>query len=204
MHRSFPFSLLLLVSAAVAAKEGPNPLIDYAGFKDQVKVVGELREDRRISQEEFMLMATDPQTVILDARSESKYRLLHIKGARNLSLPDITEEELARVIPEGDPDPHLLQQQFPQRTRGISYEGDPGVAQRLYDERAPRVWLHQRLRARSADRHHEVEDPVRRQKGGAEQAMSYLPVYGLEGNPGGQRSIYRLRGAFSCASRTSR
>ena len=75
--------------------------------------VGELREGHRVSQEEFMRMAMDEHTVILDARSESKYRLLHVKGARHLSLPDITEEELARVIPsKSTPDPHLLQQQF--------------------------------------------------------------------------------------------
>jgi rhodanese-related sulfurtransferase len=37
--------------------------------------------------------------VILDARSAEKFALLHVKGAKNLSLPDITEEELAKVIP---------------------------------------------------------------------------------------------------------
>ncbi len=44
-------------------------------------------------------MAKDPDTVILDARSAEKFRMLHVKGARNLSLPDMTEEELAKVIP---------------------------------------------------------------------------------------------------------
>jgi phage shock protein E len=44
-------------------------------------------------------MARDRKTVILDARSAEKFFLLHVKGARNLSLPDFTEEDLARVIP---------------------------------------------------------------------------------------------------------
>ena len=37
--------------------------------------------------------------MVLDARSAEKFRLLHVMGARNLSLPDMTAEELARVIP---------------------------------------------------------------------------------------------------------
>jgi hypothetical protein len=44
-------------------------------------------------------MAADPGTVILDARSAEKFALLHVQGAKNLSLPDITAEELARIIP---------------------------------------------------------------------------------------------------------
>ena len=48
---------------------------------------------------EFISMAGDPSTVILDARSAEKFALLHVKGAKNLSLPDITEEELAKIIP---------------------------------------------------------------------------------------------------------
>ena len=44
-------------------------------------------------------MSRDPETVILDARSSEKFALLHVAGAKNLSLPDITAEELARIIP---------------------------------------------------------------------------------------------------------
>ena len=36
---------------------------------------------------------------ILDARSAEKFALLHVKGAKNLSLPDMTEEELAKILP---------------------------------------------------------------------------------------------------------
>jgi phage shock protein E len=92
-------SLVLSGAAAFAADGIPNPLIDYAGFEKQVSVVGALRESRRVSEGEFIDMARDPSTVVLDARSAEKFALLHIKGARNLSLPDVTEEELAKVIP---------------------------------------------------------------------------------------------------------
>jgi hypothetical protein len=44
-------------------------------------------------------MAAQRGTIILDARSAQKFSLLHVKGAKNLSLPDITEDELAKMIP---------------------------------------------------------------------------------------------------------
>jgi hypothetical protein len=90
---------LFLLAVAASAEEIPNPLIDYAGFEKQVSVVGALRAAHRLSEREFIEMARDPDTVVLDARSAAKFELLHIKGARNLSLPDVTEEELAKVIP---------------------------------------------------------------------------------------------------------
>jgi phage shock protein E len=90
---------LALFAAAASAEDIPNPLIDYAGFEKQVSVVSALRAMHRLSESEFIEMARDPSTVVLDARSAAKFALLHIKGARNLSLPDVTEEELAKIIP---------------------------------------------------------------------------------------------------------
>jgi len=77
----------------------PNQLIDYPGFEKQVAEVGPLRAKRRITEAEFIRMAAEPGTIVLDARSAEMYQLLHIEGARNLSLPDMTEGDLARVIP---------------------------------------------------------------------------------------------------------
>jgi 3-mercaptopyruvate sulfurtransferase SseA len=105
--RHLPVFRLLLTSLLVAAAGGRqvradegNRLIDYAGFTRQVAEVGALRESRRVSEDEFLELARDPATVILDARSAEKYRLLHVRGARNLSLPDMTEAELAAIIPD--------------------------------------------------------------------------------------------------------
>ena len=44
-------------------------------------------------------MAQDPATIVFDARSDAKFQLLHVKGAKHLSLPDITADELAKLIP---------------------------------------------------------------------------------------------------------
>lgn len=35
-----------------------------------------------------------------DARSDSPFALLHVKGARHLSLSDVTAAELAKIIPD--------------------------------------------------------------------------------------------------------
>lgn len=98
MSRLAVFALSLLAAPAFAA-DIPNRLIDYGSFQDNVSSVGSLRDSRRLTEREFLRLAAEPGTVILDARSAQKFALLHVKGAVNLSLPDITEEELAKVIP---------------------------------------------------------------------------------------------------------
>lgn len=99
MARQYYAPILLLFAGLASAEDIPNPLIDYAAFQSGVEKVGEVREAHRVTEFEFMLMAGDRSTVVLDARSREKFELLHVKGAKNLSLPDITEEELAKVIP---------------------------------------------------------------------------------------------------------
>lgn len=77
----------------------PNPDIDYPQFAAQVGRVGPIREARRVSVADFARMATEPGTIVLDARSAENFRRVHLKGAVNLSLPDFTAETLARLIP---------------------------------------------------------------------------------------------------------
>jgi hypothetical protein len=96
-------SLLLLVlccaSTAQTAQPPANPLIDYEAFARTVGEVRALRESRRVSEADFIRMAREPDTVVLDARSERLFRLRHIAGAVNLSFPEFTEATLARAIP---------------------------------------------------------------------------------------------------------
>lgn len=99
MTKHFLVPALILFVSAASADQIPNPLISYDGFKAGVELVGQVRESRRVTESEFIDMAADSKTVILDARSAEKFSMLHVKGAKNLSLPDITEEELAKVIP---------------------------------------------------------------------------------------------------------
>ena len=94
-------AVLLLAGLAQAdsPRQIPNPQIDYRAFARNVEEVGALREQRRITEEEFIAMAREPGTVVLDARSERLYRLRHVKGAANLSFPEFTAQTLAAVIP---------------------------------------------------------------------------------------------------------
>lgn len=77
----------------------PNRNIDYAGFLSNALAVSKLREERRVREQDFIEMSLEPDTIVFDARSDAKYRLLHVKGATHLSLPDITAAELAKLIP---------------------------------------------------------------------------------------------------------
>ena len=97
---------LVFTASLPAAEKRParpavpkNPQIDYLGFLKGAVDVDQIREKRRVTEAQFLQMMQDPDTVVLDARSAEKYRRLHINGARNLSLPDITEAELANLIP---------------------------------------------------------------------------------------------------------
>jgi phage shock protein E len=100
-HRLAAATLFFLAVPSFA-EDLANPLIDYDAFMQGVEVVRELRQSRRVSEKQFIAMSRDPRTIVLDARSESKFAQLHIKGAKNLSLPDMTEEELAKIIPSKD------------------------------------------------------------------------------------------------------
>src|SRR6476620_2017319 len=94
-----PIVLPLLFACGGAFAAPANPLIDYDSFVRDVGEVRALRESRRLTEAQFIRMAREPGTVVLDARSERLYRLRHVKGAVNLSFPEFTAQTLARVIP---------------------------------------------------------------------------------------------------------
>ncbi|HEY8461619.1 MAG TPA: rhodanese-like domain-containing protein [Blastocatellia bacterium] len=79
-----------------------NPAIDMKGFLLVSEEAAKHRETRRLTEEEFILMSQEPGAVILDARSAEMYKLLHVKGAINLSFPDIAIESLKNAIPDKD------------------------------------------------------------------------------------------------------
>lgn len=76
-----------------------NPAIDMQAFLRVAAQAARHREGHRVSEADFQRMAREPGTLILDARSSAKYQLLHVKGAVNLSFPDISIESLRRLIP---------------------------------------------------------------------------------------------------------
>ena len=87
---------------AQKAKEIANPAIDMKGFLKLSREAAKHREKRRLTEDEFIAMAKDSDVVILDARSKARFDDLHIKGAVNLSFPDITVDSLATLLPDKD------------------------------------------------------------------------------------------------------
>lgn len=80
----------------------PNQAIDYAEFEKIVSRVGAIRDTRRVTAEQFVTMASRPDTLVLDTRSRDKFELLHVAGAVHLNFSDITREALEQVIPSLD------------------------------------------------------------------------------------------------------
>jgi phage shock protein E len=80
--------------------------VDFAGFRSVAEEVEAYRANRLVSLEQFWAMASEPNTIILDARSDAAYRMGHIDGAINLSLTDFTAKSLARAIE--DPNTRIL------------------------------------------------------------------------------------------------
>lgn len=98
-------ALFLLFSIAVAvnaqkAAEIPNPAIDPKAFMKLAGEAIELREKRRLTEEDFIKASKEAGVIVLDARSKQKFDELHIKGAVNLSFPDITVDSLATMFPD--------------------------------------------------------------------------------------------------------
>ncbi len=103
MRRLLSIAVVLCSSIHLAAQESQtseNPKIDMAGFLKVSLEAAEHRTSRRLTEEEFLRFGQDSGTIILDARSKEKYDLLHIRGAINLSFPDITIESLQKTIPD--------------------------------------------------------------------------------------------------------
>ena len=103
MTRSAVLAAILLVAPPLLASGADsvpaNPAIDMEAHLRLSVEAARLREGRRVSEEEFLRMAAEPDTVILDARSNVMYDLRHVKGAVNLSFPDFTADRLAQVVP---------------------------------------------------------------------------------------------------------
>ena len=77
-----------------------NPAIDMEGYLQVSAEAAQYRATHLLSEAEFIRMSQEPDTIILDARSKERYDELHIKGAINLSFPDIAVESLKQTIPD--------------------------------------------------------------------------------------------------------
>jgi len=95
-------ALCLLTFSTHAETQIPNRLIDYSAFLNNAQQVKAVRESRRLTEDQFLQAMSERGVVLLDARSAAKFKLRHLRGAVNLSLPDFTAAELAKIIPSRD------------------------------------------------------------------------------------------------------
>ena len=104
MKRITPFVLVFIAAARlVTAADAPppvNPAIDMDAYLRISVEAARHRENRRLTEDEFIRLSREPGVVVLDARSREKYDELHVKGAVSLSFPDIAIESLARLLPD--------------------------------------------------------------------------------------------------------
>jgi hypothetical protein len=105
MARGF-FSTLLVVAAVPSALAAGDPLttvnpaIDMQRYLLIASEAAASRETHRLSEQQFIEMSRMPDVIILDARSRQKYDELHVRGAINLSFPDIAIDSLERILPD--------------------------------------------------------------------------------------------------------
>ena len=102
-HRAWLALLCAACAASLASAANPteiaNPAIDMEGYLRFAKGAAAERESHRVSEDQFIRMSREPGTIVLDARSREKYDELHVRGAINLSFPDITVASLKETIP---------------------------------------------------------------------------------------------------------
>ena len=91
---------LLAATLAGGAAAPENPRIDMKAYLRVAQEAAAHRQTRRLGEDAFIRMGAEPGTVVLDARSAAKYAELHVKGAVNLSFPDISLASLKQVIPD--------------------------------------------------------------------------------------------------------
>lgn len=88
------------IAALVLLAAINNPAIDMDGYLRVATEAAAYRQSHRVTEDEFIRMAQEPGTIVLDARSGEKFGLLHVKGALNLSFPDISISTLAELLPD--------------------------------------------------------------------------------------------------------
>ena len=88
------------VTANPTVPPPPNPNIDMAGHLKGAQAAALIREQHRLTEDDFLKMSQEEGVIVLDARSKEMYDLIHIKGAINLSFPDIDIQSLKKVLPD--------------------------------------------------------------------------------------------------------
>ena len=91
--------LCVLLCAASPVFAESNQLIRFDSFVSVSKETQNYRRERLISEAQFVEMAKESDTIILDTRSKKKYYEKHIAGAIHINFSDFTKKTLAERVP---------------------------------------------------------------------------------------------------------
>lgn len=97
--------VLLAVPADFVMAQIDEPLkrhaaCDFDGFIESVKQVHAIRKERLLSARQFAEFSKERNTIILDARGESDFVVLHVKGSKNLPYTSFGLKSLRELIPD--------------------------------------------------------------------------------------------------------
>ena len=81
-------------------KPFPPALVNFNDFKSLVSAVERHREQRLVDLDTFLRMRKEPNTLVLDSRSDFRFGRKHLAGAKHLSFPDFTVQNLRTLIPD--------------------------------------------------------------------------------------------------------
>ena len=91
---------ILIVSRSFADdKPYPPARVSFDDFKTLVAEVEAHRAARLIDLNTFLKMSQEPDTIILDSRSQFRFDRIHVKGAKHLAFTDFTQDALKNTIP---------------------------------------------------------------------------------------------------------
>lgn len=74
--------------------------IDFASYIKLAKEAETFRAKRLINLDDFLTKAKEPNTVILDSRSQPMFERKHIRGAIHLDFADYNQINLYQLIPD--------------------------------------------------------------------------------------------------------
>ncbi len=96
----FTFSVAVVTVDAMEQEQDPPSLVDYRGFQSTTSEVYLHRQKHLLTADEFVAKASEVGVLILDTRSASAFKRIHMKGAMHINFSDFTAQKLQEMIPD--------------------------------------------------------------------------------------------------------
>lgn len=94
------YELDAVIVNAQAERSQKHGACDMEGFMESVQQVQALRQERLLTARKFAEFRKEPNTIVLDARGESDFKVLHVTGSKNLPYTSFGLKSLRELIPD--------------------------------------------------------------------------------------------------------